>query len=351
MQRVRHQYVDRRTGQVRDERLYHDRVVRWLYDSARERAPWLFRALTGRWSSKALGLANYDLPLGARLAGSRRFLDELGVDLAECLDAAADLDTPRKVFERKIRYWECRPIAAEPRAVVSPADARALVGSLRSTSQLFIKEKFFSFAELLGRDSPWLAAFADGDFAVFRLTPDKYHYNHAPVSGVVRAIYEVDGHYHACNPGAVVAVVTPYSKNKRVVTVIDTDVAGGTGVGLVAMIEVVALMIGEIVQCYSGARYDEPRPIAAGMFVVRGQPKSLYRPGSSTDVLLFQPDRVRFAPDLVANQQAAAESRFSRGFGAPLVETDVAVRSWLASPIGSPPSATPACATGSASAP
>ena len=53
-------------------------------------------------------------------------------------------------------------------------------------------------------------------------------------------------------PGAVVALVTPYSKNSRVVTIIDTEVPGGTGVGLVAMIEVVALMIGEVVQCYSG---------------------------------------------------------------------------------------------------
>jgi phosphatidylserine decarboxylase len=44
-------------------------------------------------------------------------------------------------------------------------------------------------------------------------------------------------------------MVRPYSKNKRVVTIIDTDVEGGTGIGLVAMIEVVALMIGDIVQC------------------------------------------------------------------------------------------------------
>jgi hypothetical protein len=34
-------------------------------------------------------------------------------------------------------------------------------------------------------DSPWLPAFDRGDFAIFRLTPDKYHYNHVPVSGEV----------------------------------------------------------------------------------------------------------------------------------------------------------------------
>jgi phosphatidylserine decarboxylase len=68
------------------------------------------------------------------------------------------------------------------------------------------------------------------------------------------------------------------------------------------------------------------------MFLERGQPKSLYRPGSSTDVLLFQPGRVCFAPDLLVNLRAQAESRFSIGFGQPLVETDIKVRSWIANP-------------------
>jgi phosphatidylserine decarboxylase len=125
--------------------------------------------------------------------------------------------------------------------------------------------------------------------------------------------------------------VTPYSKNRRVVTVIDTDVPKGTGVGLVAMIEIVALMIGEIVQCYSEHRYDDPVPIEPGGFLRAGCPKSLYRPGSSTDVLIFQPDSVRFAEDLLRNQvRSDVTSRFSSGFGRPLVETDVQVRSLIA---------------------
>ena len=69
------------------------------------------------------------------------------------------------------------------------------------------------------------------------------------------------------------------------------------------------------------------------MFLKKGQPKSLYRPGSSTDVLIFEPGRIRFAADLVANQQRRdVASRFSHGFGTPLVETEVAVRSLLALP-------------------
>jgi phosphatidylserine decarboxylase len=126
-------------------------------------------------------------------------------------------------------------------------------------------------------------------------------------------------------------VATPFSKNKRVVTIIDTDVEGGSQAGLVAMIEVVALLIGDIVQCYSQERYDNPQEISPGMFLKKGRPKSLYRPGSSTNVLIFQKGRVLFCRDLIANRgHPEAASLFSKGFGQPLVETEIKVRSPIA---------------------
>jgi phosphatidylserine decarboxylase len=325
-----HQYIDRDTGEVRDEHLYQDRLIRWLYHPLREHAPSLFRAVVSQRMTRWLGMLNYDGRLASRLVGSRRFLRELGVDVTECVAPVETLNTPRRIFERQIRYWEHRPLPEDLNTVVSPADSRVLVGSFSNRSTLSIKGKFFSLDELLGWRAEWIARFVGGDFAVFRLTPEKYHYNHAPVSGVVVNYYEVEGCYHSCNPDAVVAVATPYSRNRRAVTLIDTDVPEGTGVGLVAMFEVVALMIGGIVQSYCDHHYDNPRPIRPGMFLRRGQPKSLYRPGSSTDVLVFQPGRVEFAPDLLANQSRPASSRFTHGFGQPLVETDVKVRSLIA---------------------
>ena len=335
---MRHQYIDRLSGAVRDERLFGDRLVNLVYSRVRENAPRLFRALTSVRLSDLLGFVNYDFPLGNRISGNRRFLDRLGVDLAECLDAPSALDTARKVFERRIRYWECRPMPPDPSILVSPADAKVLVGSLDGRWALWLKEKFFTYEELLGRDHhEWLHAFRGGDFAIFRLTPEKYHFNHTPVAGRVVDFYAIDGEFHSCNPGAVVALATPYSKNKRYVTIIDTDVDDGTGVGLVAMIEIVALMIGEVVQAYSELCYDTPQPIRPGMFLRRGAPKSLYRPGSSTDVLLFQRDRIRFDADIVANmRRQGVASRFTHGFGAPLVETDLAVRSSIARALAPP---------------
>ena len=332
-ERPPHQFIERSTGRVFTERLYGDSLVRWLYSEVRENAPALYRLALSSRLSTILGFLNYDLPFSGALTGGRRFLRDAGVDIDEC--TAERFNTMRKIFERKIRYWECRPMSDEPSVVVSPADSRMLVGSFNESSALYIKGKFFDFDELLGSDKElWLKAFAGGDFAIFRLTPEKYHYNHTPVAGVVKDFYEVSGGYHSCNPSAVITIVTPYSKNMRAVTIIDTDVPGGTRIGLVAMIEVTALMIGEVVQCYSRERYENEQPALPGMFLERGCPKSRYRPGSSTDVLIFQPGRISFDEDLIVNRNRRdVQSRFSLGFGESLVETEVQVRSQIAKQI------------------
>lgn len=330
MQQIVHQYIDRQSGRLESERLYQDRLVMFFYSRVRESMPAMFRLLTSRRSTTLLGYLNYDTHWGS--GACRRFLRDNGIDLGECLDNPADFRSARQAFERKIRYWECRPMLDDAHAAVSPCDARVLVGSLLEDSALFVKDKFFDYHELLGSGRQnWLAAFTGGDYAIFRLTPEKYHYNHTPVAGQVLDHYTVEGDYHSCNPGAAVLMATPYSKNRRVVTVIDTDVEGGTQVGKVAMIEVVALMIGDIVQCYSASRYDDPQPVVPGMFLKCGQPKSLFRPGSSTTVLVFEKNRVHFAADLLANQATPkAHSRYSLAFGQPLIETDVRVRSPIA---------------------
>jgi phosphatidylserine decarboxylase len=335
MSRVEHRYIERATGNVVSEKLIADAVIGALYSPVLESAPWVTQLASSRYLSSALGYLNYDNLLSSRATGMLRFLRESGIQLSEFVGNLSEYDTPRRIFERQIRYWNCRPMAPHPRAVLCPADARVLLGSMKESSGLFLKQKFFSFPELLGESSAWQHSFEGGDYAVFRLTPEKYHYTHSPVSGCVLDIYSLDGRYYSCNPNAALQLLTPFSKNRRVVTILETDCAGGTAVGRVAMIEVVALMVGRIEQRYSECRYENPQPVEKGMFLRTGSPKALFRPGSSTVVLLFQPHRVHFANDLVENQQrGGVQSRFSVLLGTPLIETDVAVRSLLAMPAG-----------------
>jgi len=324
-----HQYIERETGRVITERLYGDKIVKLLYSPKNENQNLIFKALTSPRFSKLLAFINYDSKIGNTIAGGKKFLKKMNINLDECLDPPSSLNTPRKIFERKIKYNEYRQMNNDPYEVVSPSDSRLLIGSTDENSYFFLKEKFFNYNEMIAKEH-WINTFKDGENALFRLTPDKYHYNHCPVSGIVEDFYEINGLYHSCNPQAVISVITPYSKNKRIVTIINTDVDGGTGIGYVAMVEVVALMIGEIVQCYSDEAYNKPQKIKNGLFLKKRQPKSIFRPGSSTVVIFFQKGRMSFYNDLIDNQKRTdIRSRYSLGFGMQIVETDVKIRSGI----------------------
>ena len=331
-----HQYVDRTTGAVMQERLLADGWICRLYSPRLENAAWLCRLASSPYTSRVLGYLNYDNEFASRITGMRRFLQASGINTQELVAPLEELNTPRKIFERQICYWDCRPLPAGERCVLCPADARLSLGSINEHSALFIKNKFFDFDELLGDgNSRWHTIFKSGDFAVFRLTPEKYHYTHVPVTGRVVDFYSVDGRYHSCNPAATVQLLHPYSKNRRVVTVLDTDCEGGTAVGHVAMIEIVALMVGRIDQRYSECGYENPQPVSKDMFLRAGAAKALFQPGSSTVVLLFEPGRILFAEDVLRHQtRADVCSRYSAVFGSPLCEIDVKVRSSLAHAAG-----------------
>ena len=154
---TQHQYVERYTGLVRSERPFGHWIVNYLYGTRREQPPLVYQLLGSQWFSGLLGWVNYDFPLGANTSGILRFFKNCSVNLSECLERPEELDSARKVFERRIRYWQCRRMTDDPVAVLSPADARFLLGSLKETSLLFLKGKFFELEELLGTDKPqWL---------------------------------------------------------------------------------------------------------------------------------------------------------------------------------------------------
>ena len=105
---VQHQYIERETHSVCNEQLYWDRIINFFYSRVRENSPAFFRVLTGPRLSKILGFITYDAFLGKKLSGNRGFLKRCAIDLQECVETVEFYDTPRKIFERQIRYWETR---------------------------------------------------------------------------------------------------------------------------------------------------------------------------------------------------------------------------------------------------
>jgi phosphatidylserine decarboxylase len=68
-----------------------------------------------------------------------------------------------------------------------------------------------------------------------------------------------------------------------------------------------------------------------GLFLKKGMPKSRFAPGSSTVVLLFEKNKVRFDEDLLFfSKLKNIPSIFTNDFENPLVEIDLNVREQIA---------------------
>ena len=327
---VAHQYVPLSGAASVNEDLLADRVIRFLYSAARERPTVLQRAAASKLASALLASWEFDWPLRQPLPAIAAAAERMHIDLDEVYGDLRRWRTLRDLFERKIRFWETRPLDADERNIASPADGKALTFGFERDAMMPVKSKWVAFAELLG--SAALAdALAPVSGVIVRLTPDAYHYVHAPVSGKVRSHELIDGALHSCNPAALITFANPYAINLRRVTVIDTDVYQGSGVGTVVVVNVAAMMIGSIDDAYSEHRYDEPQLIERGTFLQRGQPMALFRPGSSTSIVLWQRARATLSPSLVRNTcRVDVQSRFSDWLLSPWVESAIRVRSALA---------------------
>ncbi len=326
---MNHQYVRLCDNRIMTEKLFADTIIRFLYSEERETENFFIKAFSGKIFNDLLGFLNFDIPFISSLL-NKDFLEKNGLNSDEAVHSIDFYNTPRKIFERQIRYWKFRPMCESMDAIVSPADSKIITGSLLETHLLYIKNKFFKLDELIEK-TEYIEKFFDGDFAIFRLTPDKYHYNHVPVSGRVIDFYEIDGRYYSCNPAAVSKIIIPYSKNRRIVTIIDTDVENGSQIGIIAFIEIVALMIGDIEQYYCEQYYDNPSQIEIGMHLTKGSVKSRFRPGSSTDIILFQKNKINFCEKIIENNSnRMVESRYSKAFNQNLVETEINVRTTIA---------------------
>jgi phosphatidylserine decarboxylase len=338
---VVHQYVERVRRTASNETLLADQVINFLYHPSREEPGFLLNALAGGTVTNALAYWQFD----RTLVNTQRCIEyaahRMLIRESETLTGYAAMRTLRDLFERKIRYWDVRPLPDDVSSIVSPADGKLLPFAAFERDMLPVKSKFIRIDDLLGAANPWRERFASTlsheshvnhlAGVIVRLTPDVYHYTHAPVSGRIIARQTIEGRFHSCNPTALVRFPGSYALNRRVVTVYDTDVDCGTNVGKVVQVDVAAMMIGEIQSRYSERRYEAPRSLNAGDFVVRGSPVSMFRPGSSTSIVLWDGTRASLSGELIANAaRSDLRSRFSDWLGKPWVETQVLVRQSIA---------------------
>jgi len=239
----------------------------------------------------------------------RGFLKLYRVDMTE----AAESDPYRyasfnEFFTRPLKMG-ARSIAREDDALVSPVDGCVSeAGTIDGDRLMQAKGRHYRLAELLAAQ-PWASRFEGGSFATIYLAPFNYHRVHMPLRGTLRETVYVPGRLFSVNTVTVRHVPQLFARNERVLTLFDA------GQGSFAVVLVGALNVGSMATVWAGditpaARRKIARIPAAATTLEKGAELGRFNMGS-TVILLFEPNRARWAPDV----RAGAEVRLGRPLG------------------------------------
>ena len=286
-------YVDRRTGELREEVVLGEGFVRWVYESALGgvlRRSMLTRLgpskLYGMWQSSALSKRSIT-----------SVVEQLSIDMDECIVPAGGWKSFNDFFTRRLRPG-ARPVDADPRRLVSPADGRTFAYvDVNGDTLLPAKGHKISLRELLADDAE-ATRFAGGTVIIVRLCPADYHRFHFPCAGVASASRTLAGPLESVSPIALTRGHAILDQNKRDIAYIDSPVFGR-----VAYLEIGAMFVGSIVQTYA------PGPVAAG------DEKGCFEFGGSTVILVVEPGRVNIDADLVDATRRGVEVLLRMGEG------------------------------------
>jgi phosphatidylserine decarboxylase len=276
--------IDRETGEPFEEAVLGEKWIRWAYQDARAgvlervlfRSPWVSK-LMGKWYDSALSRGKIDAVIA-----------ELAIDVDAFVQPSGGYRSFNAFFTRRLKP-DARPFSRDPGVLVSPADGRVLVfPALDDAKFVPVKGHPFDLRKMLPDHAD---RFCDGALAIIRLCPSDYHRYHFPCAGNIIEYRRIAGTLHSVNPIALASGPDVFGANKRSYTLIDTGCAG-----TMCFVEIGAFGVGGIVNTRCAGR------------VAKMEEKGLFKFGGSTIVLVFEPGRIRFSTDLVANSAAGRET-------------------------------------------
>lgn len=290
-------YIDRVTCERRTEEVYGAGALRLLYgDSLADRTVGrTVRELVARLSicSAVYGWWQKQPWTKSKI---RPFVEKYGVDTSEFLEPVDSFESFNDFFIRELKP-EARPIAEGTATAVIPADGRYYFYQELSTAPLLdVKGLRLDLATLLG-DSSLAQAYAMGSLVMARLCPTDYHRFHFPVDCTPSSVRLINGALYSVNPIAIKQNLAIFSQNKRMFSMLQSEVFGD-----VLCIEVGATNVGSIHQTY-----------ISGYKQHKGTEKGYFSFGGSAMLLLFAPGRIQFDADLLAATQKGIEIRCLMG--------------------------------------
>lgn len=278
-------FFNRHTGQIETEVIYGEGFLRWAYEHPVGVAA-LHAAVKSQLFSRWYGW-RMDRP--ASRAKIQPFIRTYGLDPTEFAEPVEHFRHFNDFFHRRLKPG-ARPVDANPRSLVFPADGRhLLLRDVASGGDFFIKGTRFDLPTLL-QDGVLAGKFAHGDLLISRLCPVDYHRFHFPCAGTPDAPRHLPGPLFSVSPIALRQRPGILWENKRCLTRLQTP-----ALGEVLYLEIGATCVGTIIHT------SQPHQA-----VPKGAEKGYFRFGGSCVITVYEPGRIQWDADLI---QHAAEGR------------------------------------------
>ncbi len=278
------QYIVRQTGEVKEEKVYFESAISFLYNS------FLGRAISRLIASAPLLSKLYGwwqtLPLTRKKIIP--FVNKYEIDTSEFAEPISAYRSFNDFFIRKLKPG-VRPIE---KGVVLPADGRYLFyQNIEECKGFLVKGKKFSLPQLL-QDIELAKVYRDGSLVLARLCPTDYHRFHFPCDCIPGEARLINGPLYSVNPVATKRRIEIFAENKRVLTRLKTEIYGD-----VLFIEVGATMVGSVHQTYTpNEKYN------------KGDEKGYFSFGGSSIIMLFQSGKIQIDKRLLNNSTQFIET-------------------------------------------
>lgn len=289
-------YIDRGSGERVQEKVYGKSFLTSLYpEGKRSFFAALFLPLLARFPyfSRFYGFLQ-NRSFSRKKIGS--FIEDFSIDQREFLKDPSSFRSFNDFFIRELNE-DARPIAADPKTAILPADGRYLVyPDISSVDGFLVKGEKFTVEELL-QNGTLAKDYKNASMVIARLAPCDYHRFHFPIDCIPSAPKLLNGTFFSVNPIAVRRNIHILSQNKRTLTSLHTELYG-----TVLFLEIGATNVASITKTYTpGNSYN------------KGDEKGYFSFGGSSLILLFPQGSITFDSDLVENTKNGIETYAKMG--------------------------------------
>jgi phosphatidylserine decarboxylase len=275
--------INRQTGRKEQELVFGQKAIEFLYGHS------FLSKTIGRFMLHSLG----KWPFFAALYGwiqkqpsSKKkispFVKQFYIDTSEFQDPVESFTSFNDFFIRKLKAG-ARPIDPGSNIAVMPADGRYhFYPKITSGTRFSVKKRLFDL-ETLFQSKELAARYDGGSLVMARLCPTDCHRFYFPIDCVPSSAKLINGKLYSVNPIATRDNPWIWGVNRRVLTMLSSDIFGE-----VAYFEVGATNVGSITQTYTPHTPQK-----------KGDEKGYFSFGGSALLLFFEPGKISFDSDLL----------------------------------------------------